>query len=73
MADNESHPLLRLLPPKKLERKKRKPNFPPPPQRVPQQHAQGLRQGADLVRQHLRDAAQRFPQLATDVPNVRIS
>jgi len=72
MADNESHPLLRLLPPKKLERKKRKPNFPPPPQRVPQQHAQGLRQGADLVRQHLRDAAQRFPQLATDVPYVRI-
>ncbi len=36
------------------------------------QHAAGLRGGAALVRQHLADAARRFPQLATDVPYVRI-
>jgi hypothetical protein len=71
MAD-ETHPLLRLLPPRTLSRKKRKPAFPPPPQRVPQRHAQGLRRGADLVRQHLAEAARKFPQLATDVPYVRI-
>lgn len=71
MAD-DTHPLLRLLPPRTLSRKKRKPAFPPPPQRVPQRHAQGLRRGADLVRQHLAEAAKKFPQLATDVPYVRI-
>jgi len=72
MADNEPAPLLRLLPPKTLARKKRKPSFPPPPQRNPSKHAGGLRQGADLVRQHLREAAERFPQLATEVPYVRV-
>jgi len=72
MAEKEHLALMRLLPPRTLARKKRKPSFPPPPDRVPLQHAKGLRRGADLVRQHLRDAAQRFPQLATDVPYVRI-
>src|SRR5262249_3698074 len=62
------HPLLRLLPPRTLERRRRKPSFPPPPARAPAQHATGLRRGTDAVREHLRAAAERFPQLATDVP-----
>ena len=72
MADNDAQPLLRLLSPNTLSRKKVKRNFPPPPQRVPQHHADGLRRGADLARQHLQEAVQRFPQLATDVPYLRI-
>lgn len=72
MTDNETQPLLRLPPPRTLSRKKRKPSFPPPPDRVPKKHAQGLRNGAELVRRHLQEAASRFPKLATDVPYVRI-
>lgn len=71
MAD-EPQPLLRLLPPRTLSRKKRKPNFPPPPERVPQDHAQVLRAGANVARQHFEAAAEKFPKLATDVPYVRV-
>src|SRR5262249_34507040 len=69
---DDVHPLLRLLPPRTLERRRRKPSFPPPPARAPAQHATGLRRGTDAVREHLRAAAERFPQLATDVPYVRV-
>ncbi len=72
MTDEPPSPLLRLLAPRSMARKKRQPKFPPPPPRTPQQHAASLRLGAGLVSQHLSDAASRFPQLATDVPYVRI-
>lgn len=72
MADQEQAALLRLLPPRSLPRRKKKPTFPPPPDREAWQHARGLGRGAALVRQHLKEAAQRFPQLATDVPYVRV-
>jgi len=72
MPDDGQTPLLRLPPPQTLARRRRQASFPPPPSRVPQQHAAVLRSGADSVLQHFSDAAERFPQLATDVPYVRV-
>ncbi len=72
MADDDRAALLRLAPPRTLARKKRKPAFPPAPTRDPARHARLLQQGAELTRQHLQEAARQFPQLATDVPYVRI-
>lgn len=72
MTDEQTSPLMRLLAPRTLPRKKRKPNLPPPPSRVPQQHAAGLRGGAAKVKQHFEEAVRRLPLLATDVPYVRI-
>jgi hypothetical protein len=72
MPDDGQPPLLRLLPPRTLVRRRRQPSFPPPPGRVPQEHAAVLRSGADSVLRHLSEAVGRFPQLATDVPYVRV-
>jgi hypothetical protein len=72
MADEGGSPLLRLAPPKTLARKKRKPAFPPPPERNLASHASHVARGLAEVRAHFADAARRLPLLATDVPYVRI-
>jgi hypothetical protein len=72
MADGDQYPLLRLGTPRKLPRKKRKPNFPPPPPRDVNRHGRALLAGADLARQRVADAAAISRDLATDVPYVRI-
>ena len=72
MAEQDPSPLLRLPPPRSLRRKKLAPHFPPPPSRVPSQHAQVLQQGVERARQHLEDAERRLPELATDVPYLRV-
>lgn len=72
MAEGDGSPLLQLRSSRTLPRRKRRPNFPPPPKREPPRHAAVLRAGLDNVRSHLDAAAQRHPGLATDVPYVRI-
>ena len=72
MAEGDGSPLLQLRSSRTLPRRKRPPNFPPPPRREPSRHAAVLRAGLDNVRSHLDAAAQRHPGLATDVPYVRI-
>lgn len=72
MPEQDPSPLLRLPPPRSLKRKKRPPGFPPPPSRVPSQHARALRQGMERARQHLAEAERRLPELATDVPYLRV-
>ncbi|HEX8110387.1 MAG TPA: S8 family peptidase [Kofleriaceae bacterium] len=72
MADGDQYPLLRLGAPRKLPRKKRNPNFPPPPPRDVNRHGRALLAGADLARQRVADAAAISRDLATDVPYVRI-
>ena len=71
MADAGA-PLLRLASPKTLSRRKRKPNFPPPPDRVPPTHGRLLQSGVVQVRRHFEEARAAVPTLATDVPYVRV-
>lgn len=68
----EGAPLLRLAPPRSLSRRKRPLKFPPPPERVPQNHGLGLRGGIGRVRAHANEGRSLVPGLATDVPYVRV-
>ena len=72
MVDRDQYPLLRLGNPRALQRRKPTFRFPPPPPRDVTRHGRALLAGADAARQRIAAAIAVSPDLATDVPYVRI-